>query len=101
MKSQIIDIGLNLMNKQFDIDREGVMKRAEEENVVPLIITGVHLNDSKKAASFAEKYPGKLYCTAGVHPHDAKICDKNTIPELRKLAKKNTSMRDWRMWFRL
>ena len=48
----------------------------------------MHLNDSKKAASFAEKYPGKLYCTAGVHPHDAKICDKNTIPELRKLAKK-------------
>lgn len=88
MKSQIIDIGLNLMNKQFDMDREEVMKKAEEENVTPLIITGVHLNDSKKAASFAEKYPGKLYCTAGVHPHDAKTCNENTILELRKLAKK-------------
>ena len=50
MKKQIIDIGLNLMHKQFDLDREDVVKRAEKENVIPLIITGVHLNDSKKAA---------------------------------------------------
>ncbi len=88
MKSQIIDIGLNLMNKQFDIDRAEVIERAEKENVTPLIITGVHLNDSKKATNFAEKYPNKLYCTVGVHPHDAKTCNKNTISELRKLAKK-------------
>ena len=33
---------------------------AEEQNITPLIITGVHLNDSKKAVSFAEKYPKKL-----------------------------------------
>lgn len=57
MKKQIIDIGLNLMHKQFDLDREDVVKRAEKENVTPLIITGVHLNDSKKAANFAEKHP--------------------------------------------
>ena len=47
MKKQIIDIGLNLMHKQFDLDREDVVKRAEKENVTPLIITGVHLNNGK------------------------------------------------------
>lgn len=88
MKKQIIDIGLNLMNRQFDKDREKVVENAANENVTPLIITGVHLNDSKKAADYAEKYPNKLYCTAGVHPHDAKTCNQNTILELRKLAKK-------------
>ena len=86
MEKQIIDIGLNLMNKQFDVDRESVIKRAEEQNITPLIITGVHLNDSKKAVSFAEKYPKKLYCTVGVHPHDAKTCNENTVSELYKLA---------------
>ena len=40
MEKQIIDIGLNLMNKQFDVDRESVIKRAEEQNITPLIITG-------------------------------------------------------------
>lgn len=89
MKNQIIDIGLNLMNKQFDTDRIEVIERAEKENVTPLIITGVDLNDSKKAVNFAEKYPNKLYCTVGVHPHDAKTCTKNTIFELRKLAQKS------------
>ncbi len=88
MKKQIIDIGLNLMHKQFDLDREDVVKRAEKENVTPLIITGVHLNNSKKAANFAEKHIGKLYCTAGIHPHDAKTCNEDTIFELQKLAKK-------------
>ena len=84
MKKQIIDIGLNLMHKQFDLDREDVVKRAEKENVTPLIITGVHLNNSKKAANFAEKHIGKLYCTAGIHPHDAKTCNEDTIFELQK-----------------
>lgn len=85
MKNQIIDIGINLMHKQFEKDREFIVKTAKEENVTPLIITGTSLRESKKAADYAGKMPQQLYSTAGVHPHDAKQCDKNTIKELRKL----------------
>jgi TatD DNase family protein len=34
----------------------------------------------------AAKYPKVLYSTAGVHPHDAKSCNSNTIETLKKLA---------------
>lgn len=88
MNSQIIDIGVNLMHRQYDSDRESIIQAAYEKNITPLIITGTNVRESKKAQTFAEKFEGKLFSTAGVHPHDAKTCNSNTINELRNLAKK-------------
>lgn len=84
--NKIIDIGINLTHKQFDTDREEVVKRALEKGVTPLIITGTNVKESKKAAAYAKTMSGNLYSTAGVHPHDAKTCKEDTIEELRKLA---------------
>lgn len=86
MKLQAIDIGVNLMNHTFHEDREEVVTRAEEAGVTPLIITGTSVRDSEEAAYYASRYPGKLYSTAGVHPHDAKDCGADTIGKLRELA---------------
>lgn len=89
MKTQLIDIGINLTHKQFDIDRENIIDLAKKDNITPLIITGTNVRESKKAASYAEKFPNELFSTAGVHPHDAKTCNENTINELKKLTKKS------------
>ncbi|MDR0376902.1 MAG: TatD family hydrolase [Spirochaetaceae bacterium] len=82
----IIDIGVNLMHHSFDRDREAVMAAAEAVGVSPLIITGTSIEDSRKALEYAAVHPGKLYATAGVHPHDAKTCSAATLPALRELA---------------
>lgn len=82
----MIDIGLNLMSRQFEADREEIVLHAVEKGVCPLIITGTSLKESLRAAEYASAMPGKLYCTAGVHPHDAKSCNDSTMRELRKLA---------------
>ncbi|BBI35455.1 TatD family hydrolase [Cohnella abietis] len=84
--NQIIDIGVNLLHRSFQQDREDVLLRAEAEGVFPLILTGTSVRSSKEAADYAAKYPGKLYSTAGVHPHDARNCDASTIKKLRELA---------------
>ncbi|MCJ8014047.1 YchF/TatD family DNA exonuclease [Paenibacillus sp. KQZ6P-2] len=86
MLSQIIDIGVNLTNRSFDKDREEVLIRAEAAGVSPLIITGTSVESSRKAAKYAELYSGKLYATAGVHPHDVKECGGDTLDRLRELA---------------
>lgn len=44
------------------------------------------LRSSTEAARYAGQYAGKLYATAGVHPHDAKSCNGETIARLRELA---------------
>lgn len=86
MNNRIIDIGVNLMHRSFHQDRELVVERAEANQVGPLILTGTSLRSSSEAARYASRYPGKLYATAGVHPHDAKSCDGQTIAKLRQLA---------------
>ncbi|UQZ85455.1 Tat-linked quality control protein TatD [Paenibacillus konkukensis] len=86
MNHPIVDIGVNLMHRSFHEDREQVVQRAAESQVSPLIITGTSLRSSGEAARYAARYPGKLYATAGVHPHDAKSCNEETIAKLRELA---------------
>ncbi|MFD2334620.1 TatD family hydrolase [Cohnella sp. GCM10020058] len=82
----IVDIGVNLMHRSFNQDREAVVEKAIASGVTPLVITGTSLRSSQEAARYAGQYPGKLYATAGVHPHDAKSCSPDTIRKLRELA---------------
>lgn len=86
MNHNIIDIGVNLMHRSFQADREQVVEHAIANHVTPLIITGTSLRNSLEASRFAGRYPGKLYATAGVHPHDAKSCSEETMAKLKELA---------------
>jgi TatD DNase family protein len=80
------DIGINLMSPSFDRDREDVIARAAAAGVSPLVITGSSVKSSAAAVRYAESHAGKLYATAGVHPHNAKECGGNTLSVLREMA---------------
>lgn len=82
----LVDIGLNLMHKSYNTDREIVVERAVSSGVTTMIITGTSLRSSIQAADYAKKHFGVLYSTAGVHPHDTSRCDSDTIKSLRALA---------------
>ncbi|TBL80811.1 TatD family hydrolase [Paenibacillus thalictri] len=86
MNQQTIDIGINLMHRSFHQDRDLVVARAEAAGVTPLILTGTHERNSEEAARYAARFPGKMYATAGIHPHDARNCTDQTIQKLRRLA---------------
>ncbi|NGZ75034.1 TatD family hydrolase [Saccharibacillus alkalitolerans] len=83
---QTIDIGVNLMHRSFGSDREQVVEAAAAAGVTPLVITGTSVRSSEAAAEYARRHPGRLYATAGVHPHDAKSCGERTLQSLRDLA---------------
>ena len=78
----LIDIGLNLMHKSFRKDRVEIIEQAKEVGVNQFIITGTNINSSQLAAEYASKYPGTLYSTSGIHPHDAKTCNGHRIFDL-------------------
>ena len=82
----MIDIGINLTNKRFDKDRQLVIDNAKDAGLEGLIITGTNLQESKQALTLAQADPDFLYCTAGIHPHDAKSFDENSLTQLRELA---------------
>ena len=56
------------------------------------MVTGSDLEESKKAISLAERYPGRCYATVGVHPCQAKSFDEHPrgptalLQELEALA---------------
>jgi TatD DNase family protein len=81
------DIGINLTNKQFQNDTETIIQNAIDAEVSKMILTGTSVRNSEQSAVLAKKYPNVLYATAGVHPHDAKSFDAQSIPKLRALLK--------------
>ncbi|GAA5095205.1 TatD family hydrolase [Chryseobacterium ginsengisoli] len=84
-----IDIGINLTNKQFNNEHEEIVNRALDNGVEQMILTGTSVRGSKEAAEIAEDYPEILFSTAGIHPHDAKSFNNESINELRKLLKQD------------
>ncbi len=82
-----IDIGVNLTNKRFDKDRERVISQAESVGVLHQIITGTNIAESEHAFQLSQKYPGKLFSTAGCHPHDARNFSENHYQRLTQLLK--------------
>lgn len=82
-----IDIGINLTNKQFQNDIDDVVQNALDADVSQMILTGTSIRNSEASSEIAKEYPGILYATAGIHPHDAKSFDAQSISKLRNLLK--------------
>ena len=83
---ELIDIGLNLGHDSFDHDRDAVLQAARTVGVVQMVLTGTSIESSDKAASLAVEHPGVLYCTVGVHPHEAGQYNVDTSARLQRLA---------------
>ena len=88
MSFNLIDIGVNLDHRSFDPDREAVIRRAQAAGVEKMVLTGATVKSSQAVAELAATYPRLLYATAGVHPHNARAGDADTLPILRELAAK-------------
>ena len=56
-------------------DPELSIKRALQNDVTKMITISTTLATGKKALEFSKKYPSNVYCTLGVHPHDASTFD--------------------------
>jgi len=71
MPQPLIDIGANLTHDSFADDLQQILARAEAAGVTRMIVTGSSDQGNIDAAELAAAHPGRLYATAGVHPHHA------------------------------
>lgn len=75
MRHYLVDMGINLTSSQYRSDVKEVIDRAYKANVLQMVVTGTSEKESEKALQLCEKYDPvaqRLFCTAGVHPHNAK-----------------------------
>ena len=50
---------------------DDVLARCDEAGVDEIVTIGMNLEDSRGAVGLAERYPGRIYATSGIHPHEA------------------------------
>ncbi|MES0873559.1 TatD family hydrolase [Sinimarinibacterium thermocellulolyticum] len=80
----LIDIGANLAHDSFDADRDAVLERAAAAGVVQIVVTGSSFDSNAAALELARAHPGRLYATAGLHPHHARDWDARIAEQLRE-----------------
>jgi TatD DNase family protein len=83
---QLIDIGANLGHESFLPDLAAVLQRARAHGVGRMIVTGASRDSSRHALNLAKAHPGRLFATAGVHPHHAIDYDDATDALLREIS---------------
>ena len=83
----LIDIGANLGHESFRHDLDLVLERASAHGVSRMIVTGASDEGSLQAVALAQAHPGRLFATAGVHPHHAIDYNDATDMQLRELMR--------------
>ncbi len=84
----LIDTHAHLDDRRFDRDRKQIIEQCREEGVLCIINAGVNVSSSIKSINLASRYPF-IYAAVGIHPHDARTMDGNSVEILGSLARKD------------
>lgn len=82
----IIDSHVNLHALQFDEDRDAVIARAREAGVQMMVEISDKLSTFEATHGLAMAHPD-IWCTVGVHPHEAKDYTDLTAARLIELSR--------------
>lgn len=76
-----IDSHSHLADPAFDADRESAIERARSAGARGVVCIGESIEAAGRARTIAERHPGFIWFTAGVHPHDATQFDLSRDPD--------------------
>lgn len=76
--------------KEFDNDRDEVVRRAKDSGIEALIVVSSDLESISKCIELSEKYD-LIYASVGVHPHDAKDFNEEIYTQLKTLTMSRTN----------
>jgi TatD DNase family protein len=82
----MIDAHCHLNFIAFEKDYDETIKRATDQGVEIMIVTGTSIESSQKAVELSQKYEN-LYAIVGVHPHHSDKVTKGWDKEIDRLAK--------------
>ncbi len=81
----MIDSHCHLYIKNSPEQQDQLIKEAAADGISKIINIGIDIETSQLSLELAEKYDS-LYCTVGIHPHDAKKLNEQSIEKLQQLA---------------
>ncbi|MGD2044610.1 MAG: TatD family hydrolase [Gemmatimonadota bacterium] len=83
--TELFDSHCHLSDAAFRDDREAVLRRASEAGVTRLVTIASTVDDARSALELAREHEG-IWCTAGVHPHEAESASPGDVDAVRELA---------------
>lgn len=81
---ELIDVHSHLQDKEFDNDREEVIKSAKANGVTKIIVSTLGIEDSYKTLEMFQSYKGFIYVTAGCNPF---TLDNDEIRKIQDLIR--------------
>jgi TatD DNase family protein len=84
----LTDTHCHLNLPEFEQDLERVIRSARDSGLMKILVPGIDLPSSRKAAELAEAYPGLIYAAVGIHPNYSTANDADLLDELRLLLEK-------------
>jgi TatD DNase family protein len=81
----MIDSHCHLADRKFSRDLPDVIRRAKDEGIEMMVAIADSLREAKDCIRIAEESP-QVFCTAGVHPHNAKDWKKEDEALLKSLV---------------
>jgi len=86
----LFDTHAHLNDKKFDDDLEEVVSRAFAGNMNKILVASYDMESTKKALDISRKYDS-IYCSVGIHPHQATAYNESAEIELDKIISENKS----------
>lgn len=80
----LTDSHCHLFYDEIQNDIENIFDRSKQLGVNRFICVGTNINDSAQSLEIAEKYDN-VFCSAGVHPHDAKDVGVDYIQQIETM----------------
>jgi TatD DNase family protein len=84
--TEYFDSHCHLTDAAFRDDREAVLRRASGVGVTRMVTIASTLSDARAALDLARRHLG-VWCTAGVHPHEAEGAEPGDLERVRELAR--------------
>ena len=82
---ELIDSHSHIYGKEFAQDFPEMLERATAAGVGTIIAVGADLESSREACQLADAYD-RIYCSVGIHPHDADRVTEPCYQLVRELA---------------
>jgi TatD DNase family protein len=82
---ELIDSHSHIYGKEFAQDLPEMLERASAAGVGTIIAVGADLESSREACRLADAYD-RIYCSVGIHPHDADRVTEPCYQVVRELA---------------
>jgi len=82
----MIDAHTHLNDLRLFPEADALVSRMCAAGVQGALVVGYDLPSSRRAVELARRYPGVIAAAVGMHPHESKDLDADTLTELRELA---------------